>query len=390
VGSWAYPFNPTTGKPEAVPGTSSKCNCSTVCLPITPITVTATIKKGCTTGSITPGPVDFSTTPPTPNDCDAGAEGLQAATYSVQINATVSVGESIVDQICDTAYGTIVDDNVVDAQNNRIFPACAAGSQSSSITSTTCTAGASTTNGVYTCTFTAPAIGELTSVSDQVSASLRAQQNISSKTTTAKSNQVTVHSSDAPSTATVTKNFIANEAACVTVRYGVDVHNTSGADETLSLSGLNDSPFGSITSVHDDVLGTTCGVASGSVGLGTFVGVCTNGTCTAGNVGAVCATNLSCNVNGAGAFSPTPVTLAVDDHAQGGADEYSCQFDARFCGPITSISDGHGGTCSGISHTDTVSATLALEDTGTGASLTETDHGVTVDECISGTGVSTN
>src|SRR5205823_5782874 len=106
-------------------------------------------------------------------------------------------------------------------------------------------------------------------------------QNTSSKTTTAKSNQVTVHSSDAPSTATVTKSFVANESACVTVRYGVDVHNTSGADETLSLSGLNDDSFGSITSVHDSVFGTTCGVASG---LGTFAGKCTNLLCTSGKV----------------------------------------------------------------------------------------------------------
>jgi len=63
--------------------------------------------------------------------------------------------------------------------------------------------------------------------------------------------------SDVPPAATVTKSLVG--LACADVDYQVKVTNTSTA-ESLKLTALTDSGFGSITSVHDAVLSTTCSV----------------------------------------------------------------------------------------------------------------------------------
>ena len=47
--------------------------------------------------------------------------------------------------------------------------------------------------------------------------------------------------------------------ACADVNYRVRVNNTDTA-ESLALTALSDSGFGSITSVHGDVLATNCAV----------------------------------------------------------------------------------------------------------------------------------
>jgi hypothetical protein len=365
-GSWPYPFDPLTNKPEAVPGTSSKCNCSTVCLPITPVSVTATATKKCTTLITTAASIS----------CNEGPEGLDAATYTITLTPTATAGDTVLDAICDSVYGTIVGS-----------PAGCA-TQAAGLTNITCAAGATITSGTtYTCQFTAPAIGESTSVTDTVTFYGHSSAN-PSVTFSQGTNSVTVFSEDAPSTATVTKGFVANKAACVTVRYSVDVSNTGGADETLSLSGLNDTAYGNITQVQGNVLGTTCGVDSG---LGTFAGKCTipsgstSGTCTSGNVGATCTTDVGCTVAGAGAF---PKTLGVAGTA---TSDYNCNFDAQFC---TSAFDGQG--C--FTHTNAVSATLAVDNSesissgkctdSTGATvpcLTENDlptGGLLVTECL--------
>jgi hypothetical protein len=322
----------------ATPGTKSKCNCSIISLPITPITVTASITKSCTTS------ISTQTSPPL-TLCDEGAEGLDPATYSVTITPTVSVGDSIVDQICDTAYGTVVDDNLLNSSNQRVFPPCPAGSTGLSITGTGCVAGSDIPNGgSYTCTFTAPAIGELTSVTDQASASLHSKDNTSSTVTTAESNSVKVFSEDAPSSATVTKGFVGTEAACATVRYSVEVDNTSSFDETETLSVLNDSTYGDITKLGSGsppiVLGTTCGV---SAGLGTLSGS-----------------------TGAGAF---PATIAT-----GG--KYTCQFDGQFCSALDPNS------C--LSETDSVTGTLK-GDESTDSTFTQKANTLTVQECLKAT-----
>jgi hypothetical protein len=370
--SWQIPggvnacfSDPTQGWPyvsAATPGTKSKCNCSTVQLPITPVSITASVSKTCST-SITTAAGSTS--------CDEGPEGQDAATYTVTVTPTVTSGSTVVDQICDSAYGTLYDDDLLNSSNQRVFPTCPAGTVGGTLSNNTCASGMTITSGSGTCSFTAPAIGEDSKVTDTVFASMHASLSNTATVTTAPSNSVTVFSEDAPSTATVTKGFVANEAACVTVRYSVDVANTSGFDESLTLPAntsstntLSDNSFGDITSVHDSVLGTTCGVASG---LGTLSGTA-----------------------GGGAL---PVTIPVD--ASNVTNHYKCQFDAQFCGPVD------GNDC--ISHSNTVSAALSLDtETGTvnvppanGACtdasgnsvpcLTETKNTLTIKECLTPT-----
>ena len=337
----------------AIPGTPSKCNCGVIALPITPVTVTPTIQKACTTGK-TPGPATFTQgANPTqsPTTCDAGAEG-STITYHVAITNTSAVPNNnvAVDQVCDTAYGTIYDDNLLKADGvTRVFAACAPGSTGLNGTATNVNCGTQGTiapGATQTCTFTAPQ-GELANVTDTVNASGHSTLNTTStfNGTQVSSNSVTVTSTDAPSSATVTKGIDSTTAGCATVRYTVDVKNTSGADESLSLSAFNDSAYGSITTVHNDVLGTTCGVANG---LGT----------------------LSGTGNGGGAL---PATLAV------GGSDYTCKFDAQFCGALATITKPDGSTCLGLQHVNKVSGTIVGDESET---VSQTGNTLTVDECF--------
>jgi hypothetical protein len=380
-------------KPEAVPGTKSKCNCSNVCLPITPINPSAKTAKACNTPNATPSTLATTGTPTpdfsgttgtaTPNSCDAGVEG-STATYTVFVQNTTGFGGVQVDQICDSYYGTIYDDNY-QVNGTRAFPVCPAGTTLlHGATNGNCPPAPIAQNASDSCTFSAP-VGEATSVSDIVTTaghstvSGQGNQTFSNST----SNSVTVHSEEAPSTATVTKGFVANTNVCVTVRYSVDVANTSGFDENLTLSGLQDDSFGDITKWTGNgnaaVLGTTCGVAAGSAGLGSLSGV-----------------TVPNDFSNGGALPTTSSQL------QAGANsvDYKCQFDATFCGPPTTVNLPNNATCSGISHSNTVSASILSRDdseTGTCTSpvtgatvpcLTEADHGLTVDECITTTTVS--
>lgn len=343
----------------AIPGTPSKCNCGVITLPITPVTVTPTIQKACTTASTpgTPGPAVFTQgANPTqsPVSCVSGAEG-STITYHVAITNTSTVPNNnvAVDQVCDTAYGTIYDDNLLKADGiTRVFAVCAAGITGLNGTATNVNCGTQGTiapGATQTCTFTAPQ-GELASVTDTVNASGHSTLNTSStfNGTQVSSNSVTVTSTDAPSSATVTKGIDSTTAGCATVRYTVDVKNTSGADENLSLSAFNDSAYGSITTVHTpDVLGTTCGVATGVAGLGTLSGS------TGGGV--------------------LPATLAVS------GSDYTCKFDGQFCGAIATITKPDGSQCFGLQHVNKVTGTIVGDESET---VTQTGNTLTVDECF--------
>jgi hypothetical protein len=381
------------GKPEAIPGTKSKCNCSNVCLPITPINPSAKTAKACNTPNATPSTLATTGTPTpdftgatgtaTPDNCDAGVEG-STATYTVFVDNTTGFGGVQVDQICDSYYGTIYDDDY-QVNGARAFPVCAAGTTLlHGAQAGTCPPGPIDQNSQGSCTFTAP-VGEATSVSDIITtaghSTVQGQGNQTFANST--SNSVTVHSEEAPSTATVTKGFVANTNVCVTVRYSVDVANTSGFDENISLSGLQDDSFGDITKWTGTgnalVLGTTCGVAVGSHGLGSLSGV-----------------TVPNDFSNGGALPTTSSQLQVGANSV----DYKCRFDAQFCGAPTTINLPNNTTCSGISHTNKVSAnTLSRDDSETGACtdpitglttdcLSEVDHGLTVDECISTTLVS--
>src|SRR5713226_5654926 len=276
--SWQIPggtnvcFSPSPSFPyenAATPGTKSKCNCGTIPLPITPVTVAPIVQKACnTTITNSPNPPTFTQNPnvASPTSCDAGAEG-STVTYTVAITNTSNVPNNnvVVDQICDDQYGNVF------TAGGFTGAACPAGSVGTA-TNVSCPPSPIAPGATGTCTFTAVQ-GEIKTITDTASASGHSSINASSTFLKTQSNSVTVTSTDAPSSAKVTKAFVGTEAGCATVRYSVDVHNSSGADEVLTLSSLSDTAYGDITKLGSGtpptVLGTTCGVADG---LGTLAG----------------------------------------------------------------------------------------------------------------------
>jgi len=333
--TFPYPFNGPGGTPTAIPGTPSKCNCGVIPLAITVQSPSVTVKKTCNTVDNTTAP-DFTTSPPTPNSCTIHPEG-GTVTYTVAVTNTSNFGSIVVDQICDSAYGNIFTDPSFSG------PACAAGTVGSK-TGTNCSALTVASGATQTCTFTAD---QAENVTVNNIASVKGHGSSAGTFGPTTSNQVTVVSNEAPTTGTITKSFVGNTAGCATVRYGVEVKNTSaaGTDETLSLSAFNDSAFGSVTTIHGSgnnaVLGTTCAVATGSPGLGTLSGS-----------------------TGAGTL---PATIPVNNGT------YTCQFDGQFCSGL----DQNG--C--FSHTNTVSATLTGDENEV---VSLTPGTLNLKECLSG------
>lgn len=316
--TYPFPFD-GSGNPEAIPGSPSKCNCGIIALPVQPVNPKPLALKACNTPLTNTSPTftfDPNSPPGTasPTNCDAGEEGVGTATYTVSIdNPSVSgaFGDIIVDQICDSAYG-------------QVFPAsgsCKAGTVGT-ITGTNCSALDVPLGQHLECTFTAPSIGELNSVSNIVTVSGHSAVN-NTVTFSTSTNQVTVHSSDAPADASVIKSYKATIAACATVTYQVEVDNTSGFDETETLSALSDTPFGSLTSVHDSVKRTDCSV---------------------------------------------PQTIAP-----GG--KYTCTFDAEFCSAVD------GNTC--ISHQNQITTTTLVADEPSDVPFNKQSNILTVKECLS-------
>ena len=337
--SFPYPVD-ANSKPEAIPGSPSKCNCSVIPLAITVQSPSITVKKTCNTVDNTTAP-DFTTSPPTPNSCTIHPEG-GTVTYTVAVTNTSNFGSILVDQICDSAYGNIF------TVSGFSGPACLNGTAGSK-TGSTCGALTVAAGATGTCTFTADQ-PEAVTVNNIASVKGHGTQGGSTFGPT-QSNQVTVVSNEAPTTGTITKSYDSTKAACATVRYNVEVKNTSapGTDEVLNLSALSDSAFGSITTVHGSgnnaVLGTTCGVAVGSLGLGSLSGV----TASATNGGAL------------------PTTIPVNN------GKYTCQFDGQFCGGL----DVSG--C--FTHSNTVSATLTDDENAT---VSLTPGSLNVKECVVG------
>lgn len=301
----------------AIPGSPSKCNCDNgFTVPIQVQSPQVGVSKSCTIPS---DPTQTNLT-----SCSLSPEGGDV-TYTVTIQNTSNFGDIAVDQVCDTAYGTVYRSSSAPA----LLAACGAGSVTGGvINSTTCnssTLGDIASTG--SCTFTVTQ-AEKTTVKNIVSVS---GHGLTAGTFgPSVSSQVTVVSNEVPSTATTTKSYVSTTNVCATVEYGVDVKNTSGGDETLTLTALTDDGFGDITTVHGSVLKTTCGV---------------------------------------------PQTLT-----QGGVD-YTCTFDATFCaapGPLI------GTTCTpatGIQHTNKVTPTLTGDEGG--ETVSNTGGSLTVTECVS-------
>jgi len=352
--TYPYPFNGSGGTPTAVPGTKSKCNCGIISIPVTPVTPTVIVQKACTTTQTPgsgPGPV-FTQNPTnqSPTACNAGngtTTETEAATYTVAITNTTGTSAITVDQICDSAFGNIF---TVAGFSGL---ACPAGSSSQTISNNTCGAmdipatGATTA----TCSFTASAQPELTTVTDTVSVVGHADINPSKTFGPSTSNSVAVTSTEVPSTATVTKGFVATEAGCATVRYQVDVKNTSTLDETETLSALNDSPYGDLTKC------TNIGCLNNSGANGTFQ-----------ILGTTCGQPAA---GGLGTLSGSPGAGALGTINTGAT--YSCQFDGQFCSALDN------GKC--ISNSDKASATLK-GDESTDVAFTQGGNTLTVKECF--------
>ena len=347
------PGFPYPAPPAAIPGSPSKCNCEVIPLPITPVTPSVIVQKACTTDQ-TPGPATFTQNPntQTPTSCNVGngtTTESGKATYTVAVTNTTGTSGITIDQICDSAYGTIYQ-----VAGFAGVP-CAAG------TNGTASFGGCTTLDIpatgattATCTFTDNnAQNELTTVTDIATVTGHADVDpakLFGPTASNNATSVSVISTEVPSTATVLKGFVGTEAGCATVRYSVDVQNTSALDETESLSALNDSAYGDVTKCTNancantsgangtlQVLGTTCGVTSG---IGTLIGT-----------------------TGAGALS---ASLATGAH-------YTCQFDAQFCSALDSNS------C--ISNIDKVTATLK-GDEASDVAFNQGGNTLTVKECF--------
>ena len=324
--------------PAATPGTTSKCNCTTLYIPIQLIQPSATVGKICTTG----------TANATKTNCDLGAEGGNE-TYQVTITNTTPASEGgiIVDQICDNRYGSIYDDGVP-ATRCPVYPAAGLLNPTTFTMTTTCnssTPGDIANGGSGSCTFTV-SHGENLSVTDQVTVAGHSDLATTQTFNPPASNTVTVTSSDAPTTATTGLGLAPGPVnACITLRYNVSVVNTSSADESITLNSvaspyvpaLNASTFGDITTIHGDshtagsITGTTCGVDGGVTGQGTLSGV-TAVDCLGGTVS-------PCN---GGAF---PQMLAAGTgNPLTGNGSYTCQFDGVICGTPGPI-PADGSTC---------------------------------------------
>jgi hypothetical protein len=169
------------------------------------------------------------------------------------------------------------------------------------------------------------------------------------------SNSVTVTSHEADTTATITKGVNSTTAGCATVRYSVNVANTSasGSDETVAITALNDSAFGDLTTCKGstngctstgnvNILGSTCGVASG---IGTETGT-----------------------SGAGAL-PASVTVG---------NNYTCYFDAQICGGLTNGCFTHSNTIN-----STVSGNAAFTgDESDAVTVTVTPNPLNLNVCV--------
>jgi hypothetical protein len=335
--SWQQPggailchSDPGSGWPYvtmAVPGSPSKCNCdNTFTVPIT------VLKGGIGVSKTFPA---NGTNALTLSGTDGGP-----VNYQVVVTNTSASGSVTVDQICDDKYGNI-------ATASGVTPACPAGSiGNASNISCNLPATLASPNATVTCTFTGNVPENTTSLQDTVTANgVDAGGNPLTNTASA-----TVTTGDAAPQAQVIKSMDGS-AECMIVRYKVEVDNKSGSttDETEKLSGLNDSHYGDVTKLQGNVLGTTCGVAAGSYGLGTMQ---------SGQSGAL--------ISSAAAL---PYTIPV------GAS-YICEFDGKFCGALSSA----GSCTTGLEVPDTVTAALVGDEnesvSGTGSNQ------LTVDTCF--------
>lgn len=212
---------------DAYPGSPSKCNCDQAFE--VPILVEV--------GSLDVDKSVYPTSLPQP-----GGE----FTYTVKMTNESQYQTITVMNICDDRYGTIAGSG------------CAAGTYGS-INSTDCAVPQvlDPAGDWYQCTFKADFVSpdyKSASLTDTVTASGKDASNHD----VSDSDSAMVQVTNVPPTAQIIKSLAPQDEACAEVIYDVEVTNTSTPLEPIWLHDLTDSAFGSLTSVHDDVLATTC------------------------------------------------------------------------------------------------------------------------------------
>lgn len=214
---------------DAFPGSPSKCNCDVG------FNIPLLVENGALAVTKTASPLSLP---------EPGGE----FTFSVTATNTASFTALTIERICDDRYGTIAGSG------------CPAGTLGT-VNSTDCTVPqALAPGGIFACSFKGNLLAnDPTTDTDTVTAS--GHDVNGGPVSASASAQVAI--TDIPPTAVVIKSFSA--LVCSTVRYSVEVKNTSQTD-ALALSQLIDSSFGDILTVHDSVIATTCATTSIPVG----------------------------------------------------------------------------------------------------------------------------
>jgi hypothetical protein len=337
--------------PAAHPGTTSKCSCGTIAIPVTPITYSISATKTANPTSLPEPGGDFTYTVGMTNLTTTGG----------------GFGSVIINQLCDNRFGNIATTGACSGGTNAglsctsdancagggtcvLPPACPAGTvgTASNVNCSlpqTIAAGATVSNLCsFTGTYTPGTEGTLT---DTVTINGFGNTGLASPPAVSTTAQATVTIADGTPIAAVSKSLDGGHE-CATVRYKVEVDNTSDGltDEAETLSALTDTAYGDITKTGGNILGTTCGIATASHGSGTLSGAFGAGT--------------------------LPATIAV-----GGS--YICEFDGQFCGATGPLN----GCADNLEQKDTINATLAGDE---GEAVTgSTSDSLTVDVCFTAT-----
>jgi len=339
------------GAPAAVPGTPSKCNCATIPLGITVQQPDVTVAKDCTITGASPAQDHLSKCTLTPEGGDV--------VYTVTVTNKSSFGTVTVNQVCDDQYGQIY-------TATGVTPSCAKGALCSTAAGTGCanssTCSSSNMAGISTtgsCTFTVTQ-AESKDITDTVNVS--GVGDSAGSFGPRSSGSVEVVSNEAPSTAKITKGLDSTVAACATERYTVDVANTGTLDEDLTLTGLSDSYFGSITTTHGTgdgaVVGTTCSVPQGPLAAGTGDYKCTFDGQFCHTFGSIVLTAGKCSGTGGTCTAGLP-------------NNTSCNVDAD-CNV----------TCMGIQNSNKVSGSFTGDEGTSDTTVTVTNNTFTVNECF--------
>jgi len=225
---------------DAFPGSPSKCNCGLLLVPIFAETAQIEVTKEV----LLPGEV---------------LETGGSATYSVVVKNIAQVATLTLNSLTDDKYGDIT----ITHPANTSCTGSAMPGVCQAVTATTCTLPQPPipANGTFPCQFTGtvPPGDFPGSFTDVVKACGTDSFN---NPEICDTDDAVVRYTDFLQPPTLSKTAIGT-ACRVDVTYAVVVTNTS-AQDTLTLNTLTDDVYGDITAVHDNVISTTCGQASGA------------------------------------------------------------------------------------------------------------------------------